>query len=100
MREDGCSCEVVCRGEGDTRRSVDEGCSVAVREDIWSCEDCAAERRTVSVVKVDSWMGGGEGEERDGLGVADDSTGGASDDVNVPVETNSLDVCEETIDDG
>ena len=40
-------------------------------------------------------MGGGEGEEeRDGLGVADDGTDGASDDPNVSVVTDSLDACE------
>ncbi len=106
MREDICSCEVLCRVENDARRSVDEGCSVVVREDTW--EDCAVEKSTVSVVEVDCWMGGGGGEEeRDGLGVADsaggatdglggdaDSNGGPSDDVKVSVERDSLEVCE------
>lgn len=47
------------------------------------------------MIEVGCCMGGGEGEEkRDGLGAADDGTGGASDDLNVSVETNSLDICE------
>ena len=36
VRENVCSCEVVCSGEGDTRRSVDDGCSVAVPEGTWT----------------------------------------------------------------